>query len=117
MECEKLTLDGLIDLGALKSAISEQDLDKIKLLAREAISDTGPAPNSQIMVANEQLETPVGTICLTFGVADFTFKENFIVMKILPNPLRTLFPKKEQRHFRHPTRSIDISTLIKATET
>ena len=87
MDFEKLTLDGLIDTGALTSAISEQDPNKIKLLAPEAITDTGPAPNFQIMVANGQLETPIGTVCLTFEVADFMFKENFIVMKILPNPL------------------------------
>ena len=36
MDFEKLTLDGLIDTGALTSAISEQDLNKIKLLAPEA---------------------------------------------------------------------------------
>ena len=87
MDFEKLTLDGPIDTGALTSAISEQDLNKIKLLAPEAITDTGPAPNFQIMVANGQLETPIGTVCLTFEVADFMFKENFIVMKVLPNPL------------------------------
>ena len=88
MDFEKLTLDGLIDTGALTSAISEQDLNKIKLLAPEAITDTGPAPNFQIMVANGQLETPIG-VCLTFEVADFMFKENFIVMKV-PNPLIAL---------------------------
>ena len=87
MDFQRLTLDGSIDTGALTSAISEQDLNKIKLLAPEAITDTGPAPNFQIMVANGQLETPIGTVCLTFEVADFMFKENFIVMKVLPNPL------------------------------
>ena len=85
MDFEKLTLDGLIDIGALTNAISEQDLNKIKILAPEVITDTGPAPIFQTMVANEQLETP--TVCLTFEVADFMFKENFIVMKVLPNPL------------------------------
>ena len=35
MDFEKLTLDGLIDTGALTSAISEQDLNKIKLIANE----------------------------------------------------------------------------------
>ena len=39
------------------------------------------------MVANGQLETQIGTVCLTFEVADFMFKENFIVMKVLPKPL------------------------------
>ena len=55
MDFEKLTLDGPIDTGALTRAISEQDLNKIILLAPEAITDTGPAPNFQIMVANGQL--------------------------------------------------------------
>ena len=44
MDFDKLTLDGLIDTGALTSAISEQDLNKIKLLANEAKKDTGPPP-------------------------------------------------------------------------
>ena len=87
MDFEKLTLDGLIDTGALTSAISEQDLNKIKLLAPEAITDTGFAPNFQIMVANGQLETPIETVCLTIEVADVMFEENFIVMEVLPNPL------------------------------
>ena len=48
---EKLTLDGHIDTGALTSAISEQDHNKIKLIANEAKKDTGPPPNFRIMVA------------------------------------------------------------------
>ena len=87
MDFEKLTLDGLIDTGALTSAISEQDLNKIKLLANEAIKETGPPPNFQIMVANGQLEVPIGTVLFEFEVADFMLKENFIIMKNLPNPL------------------------------
>ena len=87
MDFEKLTLDGLIDTGALTSAICEQDLNRIKLLANEAIKETGPPPNFQIMVANGQLEVPIGTVLLEFEVADFMLKENFIIMKNLPNPL------------------------------
>ena len=87
MDFENITLDGLIDRGALTSAISEQDLNKIKLLANEAIKETGPPPNFQIMVANGQLEVPIGTVLLEFEVADFLLKENFIIMKNLPNPL------------------------------
>ena len=87
MDFEKLTLDGLIDTGALTSAISEADLNKIKLLASEAIKGTGPAPNFQIMVANGQLEKPIGKVLLEFEVADVMLRENFIVMKVLPHPL------------------------------
>ena len=87
MDFQNLTLDGLIDTGALTSAISEQDLNKIKLLANDAIKETGPPPNFQIMVANGQLEVPIGTVLLEFEVADFMLEENFIIMKTLPNPL------------------------------
>ena len=87
MDFEKLTLAGLLNTGALTSAISEQDLNKIKLLANEAIKETGPPPNFQIMVANGQLEVPIGTVLLEFEVADFMLKVNFIIMKNLPNPL------------------------------
>ena len=80
-------MDGFIDTGALTSAISEADLNKLKLLANEVVKDTGPAPNFQIMVANGQLERPIGTVLLEFEVADFEFQENFIVMKTLPNLL------------------------------
>ena len=87
MDFEKLTLDGLIDTDAFTSAISEADLNKIKLLSNEAIKDTGPAQNFQIMVANGQIERPIGTVLFEFEVADFQFQENFIIMKTLPNPL------------------------------
>ena len=87
MDFERLTLDGLIDTGALTSAISEQDLNKIRLLASEAIKETGPPPNFQMMVANGQLEVPIGTVLLEFEMADFMLKENFIIMNNLPNPL------------------------------
>ena len=64
-----------------------QSPNKIKLLANEAIKETGPPPNFQIMVANGQLGVPNGTVPLEFEVADFMVKENFIIMKNVPNPL------------------------------
>ena len=86
MDFGELTIDGLIDTGALTSAVSEADLNKIKLLSSDAILDTGPPPNLQIMVANGQLENPIGTVQLKFEVADMEFRERFIIMKLLPNP-------------------------------
>ena len=86
MDFEKLTLDGLIDTGALTSAISEKDLNKIKLIANEAIKDISPLRNLQIMVANGKLEVLIGTVLLEFEVADYMLRENFIIMKNLPIP-------------------------------
>ena len=57
------------------------------MIANEAIKDTGPPPNIQIMVASGQLEVSIGTVLLEFEVADFMLREHFIIMKNLPNPL------------------------------
>ena len=87
MDFEKLTLDGLINTRDLTSAIVEHDLNKIKLVANEAVNPTGLPPNFQLIVANGQFEVPIGTVLLEFEVANFMLRENFIIMKNLPNPL------------------------------
>ena len=95
MDFEKLTLDGLIDTGALTSAISKQDRNKIKLLANEAIKETGPPSNVQITVAHGQLEVPIGTVLLEFKVADFMLNKNFIIMKNLKSTYWIVLPTKQ----------------------
>ena len=87
MDFGELTLDGLVDTGALSSAIPEADLRKIRILASQSFVKEGPAPNFQIMVANGQLETPKGTVKLKFEVGDIEFYEIFIVMEKLTSPL------------------------------
>ena len=87
MDFGELTLDGLVDTGALSSAIPEADLRKIRLLAPQSIVKEGPAPNFQIVVANGQLETPKSTVELKFEFGDIEFHETFIVMEKLTSPL------------------------------
>ena len=90
MDFGELTLDDLVDTGALSSAIPEANLRKIQLLAPQSIVKEGPAPNFQIMVANGQLETPKSTVELKFEVGDIEFHEIFIVMEKLTSPLNGL---------------------------
>ena len=73
MDFGELTLDDLVDTGALSSAIPEADLRKIRSLAPQSIIEEGPAPNFQIMVANGQLENPKSTVELKFEVGDIDF--------------------------------------------
>ena len=87
MDFGELTIDGLIDTGALSSAIPEMDLRKIRLLSPQSFIREGPPPNFQIMVANGQLETPKSTIELRFEVGDIEFHEIFIVMENLTGPI------------------------------
>ena len=87
MDFGELTIDGLIDTGALSSAIPEMDLRKIRLLSPQSVIREGPPPNFQIMVANGQLETPKSTIELKLKVGDIEFHEIFIVMEHLTGPI------------------------------
>ena len=87
MDFGELTIDGLIDTGALSSAIPEMDLRKIRLLSPQSVIREGPPPNFQILVANGQLETPKSTIELKFEVGDIEFHEIFILMENLTGPI------------------------------
>ena len=86
MDFDELTLDGLVDTGALSSAIPETDLRKIQLLAPQSIIKEGPAPNFQIMVPIGQLENPKSTVELKFEVSDIVCHEMFIVMQKPTSP-------------------------------
>ena len=87
MDFGELNIDGLIDTGALSSAIPEASLCKIRLLALHTILNEGPPPEFQIMLANGQLEAPIATVELQFEVGDITFREKFLVMTNLTSPL------------------------------
>ena len=87
MDFGELTIDGLIDTGALSSAIPEMDLRKIRLLSPQSVIREGLPPNFQIMVANGQLETPKSTIELKFEVGHIEFHEIFIVLEHLIGPI------------------------------
>ena len=91
MDFGELNNDGLIDTGALSSAIPEADIRTIRLLAPHTILNEGPPPEFQIMVANGQIEAPIATVDFQFEVGDITFGEKFLVMTNLTSPLIGLF--------------------------
>ena len=91
MDFGELYIDGLIDTGALLSAIPEADLRKIRLLAPHTKLNKGPPPEFQIFATNGQLEAPIATVEMHFEVGDCTFREKFIVMTNLTSPLIGLF--------------------------
>ena len=87
MDFGELTIDGLIDTGALSSAIPETDFRKIRLLAPQSKVIEGHAPSFQIMVANGQMETPKSNVELKFEVGDIEFHEIFILLEKLTGPI------------------------------
>ena len=86
MDFGELTIDGLIDTGALSTAIAEMDLRKIRLLSPQSVIREGQPPKFQIMVANGLLETRKSTIELKFDVGGIEIHEMFIVMEHLTGP-------------------------------
>ena len=86
----ELIIDGLIEKSALKTAISEADLRQIRWLAPQTISNEGPPPDLQIMLANGHLKTPDATVKIQFKVGDNTFKERSTVMTNLISPINGL---------------------------
>ena len=78
-----LTVGALVDSRAIVSAITQDDLDKIKQKAPNNILKVDDPPNFQIQVANGQLEKPLSTATLKFEIGNNTFAEHFVVMKKL----------------------------------
>ena len=78
-----LTIDALVDSGAFVSAIAQDDLDTIKQKAPNNMLKIDDPPNFQIQVASGQLEKPLSSATLKFGIGDNPFAEHFVVMKKL----------------------------------
>ena len=85
-----LTVDALVDSGALVSAIAQDDLDTIKQKSPNNFPKIDDPPNFQIQVANGQLEKPLSTATLKFEIGDNYFAEHFVVMKKLTGPITGL---------------------------
>ena len=55
MDFRELTIEGLIDTGALSSEVLEMVLQTIRLLSPQSVIRESSAPNYPILVANGQL--------------------------------------------------------------
>ena len=71
MDFGGLTIDGLIDTGALSGAIPEADFNKIRLSATKAIIEEIAPLDFHIIVANGGIEQPGGTVITQLKVGDF----------------------------------------------
>ena len=113
----ELNVDGLIDRGALSSAIAEAELPKYRLLAQHTILKEGPLPEFPIVVANGQLEAPIATVELPFEVGDITFREkNYSLDKPYKPVDWSLIPTTQQYHTRYAYRNLELSVLFNEIE-
>ena len=85
MDFGELTIDGLIDTGALSSAIPEMDFRKIRLLSPQCVIRENPRTfKSCSQMGNKKF---LSTIKVRFEVGDIEFHEPFIVMENLTGPI------------------------------
>ena len=91
MNIGNLTIDVLVDTGALSIAFLEADLKGINQMVHHTIPKEVPTTKFQTIVAEKQLETPNATTSMQFKMGDIKFLERFIVMVDLVNFLTRLF--------------------------
>ena len=86
MDFQDLTLDALIDSGALVNCISETDNKIFQMSSKDVVKEVEPPP-FKLQAANGDIETPTKTIILHFEIGDWNYKETLIVAKQLTGPI------------------------------
>ena len=81
MDFQELTLDALMDSGALVNCLSETDYGMLQQMSTKDIVTEWEPPTFKLQVANGDIETPTETILLQFELGDWNFNETFIVAK------------------------------------
>ena len=79
MDFNNLSMDALIDSGALVNCLPESEFNKLKPVSPDNIIKKMDPPTFKLHVANGDIETPRKTVQLQFEIRDLTFKETFIV--------------------------------------
>ena len=71
---------GLLDTGAVQSALSEAELRKITAAHPGAVLDELPPPNFKVQIANGSLVPIRKQVLLRFFIAGKVFEEVFLVL-------------------------------------
>ena len=87
MDFNNLSVDALVDSGALVNCLPESEYQKIKTVSPDNILKEMDPPAFKLQVANGDIETPTKTVQLQFELGDWTFKETFIVATKMTGPI------------------------------
>ena len=80
LQFDKYENHALLDTGAIQSAMSEAELQKITTAHPEAILQELPPPNFKIQIANGNLVPVRKQVLLRFYVAGKVFEETFLIL-------------------------------------
>ena len=87
MDFNNLSVDALVDSGALVNCLPESEYQKIKSVSPDNILKEMDPPAFKLQVANGDIETPTKTVQLQFELGDWTFKETFFVATKMTGPI------------------------------
>ena len=87
MDFNNLSVDALVDSGALVSCLPESEYQKIKSVSPDNILKEMDPPTFKLQVAKGDIQTPTKTVQLQFELGDWTFKETFIVATKMTGPI------------------------------
>ena len=87
MDFNNISVDALVDSGALVNCLPESEFQKIKTVSPDNILKEMDPPTFKLQVANGEIETPTKTVQLQFELGDWTFKETFIVATKMTGPI------------------------------
>ena len=87
MDFNNLSVDALVDSGALVNCLPESEYQKIKSVSPDNILKEMEPPAFKLPVANGDIDTPTKTVQLQFELGDWTFKETFIGATKMTGPI------------------------------
>ena len=87
MDFNNISVDALVDSGALVNCLPESEYHKIKSVSPDNILKEMDLPTFKLQVANGDIETPTKTVQLQFELGDWKFKETFIVATKMTGPI------------------------------
>ena len=87
MDFQGITVDALIDSGALVNCMSNKQFEQIKNASPDDIVKEAEPPGFKLQVANGDLEAPLKTAILKFEIGDWNFKETFIIAERMSGPI------------------------------
>ena len=87
MDFNNLSIDALVDSGALVNCLPESEFQKSKSVSPDNIIKEMDPPAFKLHVANGDIETPTKKVQLQFEIGDRTFKETFIVATKMTGPI------------------------------
>ena len=84
LEVGEITIDGLVNSGALINSMSWSDDNMIKMNSENSVIKEYPQPPFKVECAIAELEPPIAAADIQFNIGTITFTDTFVDLSKLP---------------------------------